>query len=85
MKKSPLLILFTTVFLDLLGFGLILPLLPVYIQHYGGTPQVGGCTGQRREWPEEKPEYLSKHERRDLCSNRTSHSTDKEIVVQQGL
>lgn len=42
MKKSPLLILFTTVFLDLLGFGLILPLLPVYIQHYGGTPQVGG-------------------------------------------
>ncbi len=42
MKKSPLLILFTTVFLDLLGFGLILPLLPVYIQHYGGTATVGG-------------------------------------------
>ena len=43
MKRSPLIILAVTLFLDLLGFGLILPLLPVYITHYGGQPWVGGA------------------------------------------
>lgn len=43
MKRSPLIILFVTVFIDLLGFGIILPLLPVYITHYGGAPWVGGA------------------------------------------
>src|SRR5215472_1813253 len=43
MKRSPLIILFITIFIDLLGFGLILPLLPIYIQHYGGKPWVGGA------------------------------------------
>lgn len=42
MKRSPLIILAVTLFIDLLGFGLILPLIPVYIQHYGGTSAVGG-------------------------------------------
>ncbi|MEP6754658.1 MAG: MFS transporter, partial [Chthonomonadales bacterium] len=42
MKRAPLVILFVTLFLDLLGFSIILPLLPVYIKHYGGTPVVGG-------------------------------------------
>jgi len=42
MKRSPLIILFVTIFIDLLGFGLILPNIPVYIQHYGGAPWVGG-------------------------------------------
>src|SRR5579862_7814791 len=42
MKRSPLIILAITLFIDLLGFGLILPLLPVYITHYGGKPWVGG-------------------------------------------
>lgn len=42
MKRSPLIILFITIFLDLLGFGLILPLLPIYIKAYGGQPWVGG-------------------------------------------
>ena len=42
MKNTPLAILFVTLFLDMLGFGLILPLLPVYITHYGGKPWVGG-------------------------------------------
>ncbi len=42
MKKTPLVILFVTMFLDLLGFSIILPLLPVYITHYGGSAQVGG-------------------------------------------
>lgn len=35
MKKSPLVILFLTVFLDLLGFGMVLPLLPYYAVEYG--------------------------------------------------
>ncbi len=43
MKRSPLIILALTLFIDLLGFGLILPLLPVYITHYGGKPWVGGA------------------------------------------
>jgi len=42
MKRSPLIILFFTLFIDMLGFGLILPLIPVYVKHYGGGPWVGG-------------------------------------------
>lgn len=42
MKRAPLIILFVTLFIDLLGFGLILPLIPIYITHYGGAPWVGG-------------------------------------------
>jgi DHA1 family tetracycline resistance protein-like MFS transporter len=43
MKRSALIILFITLFIDLLGFGLVLPLIPVYIRHYGGQPWVGGA------------------------------------------
>ncbi|WP_143854016.1 MFS transporter [Nostoc sp. 'Peltigera membranacea cyanobiont' 210A] len=32
------LILFLNVFIDLVGFGIILPLLPLYAQHYGAKP-----------------------------------------------
>lgn len=35
MKKAPLLILFLTVFIDLLGFGMVLPLLPYYAKAFG--------------------------------------------------
>ena len=35
MKKAPLLILFVTVFIDLLGFGMVLPLLPYYAVRFG--------------------------------------------------
>ncbi|MBC7542615.1 MAG: MFS transporter [Candidatus Sericytochromatia bacterium] len=42
MKRSPLVILFVTVFLDLLGFGMIIPLLPFFGEHFGASPvQVG--------------------------------------------
>ena len=34
-SKSPLLIIFVTVFIDLLGFGIVLPLLPRYGEHFG--------------------------------------------------
>jgi MFS family permease len=42
MKRSPLIILALTLFIDLLGWGMILPLMPEYISHYGGSPRVGG-------------------------------------------
>ena len=35
--KSPLLFIFLTVFIDLLGFGIVIPLLPVYSKMYGAT------------------------------------------------
>jgi len=34
---SPLIIVFVTVFIDLLGFGIIIPLLPFYAQTFGAT------------------------------------------------
>jgi len=36
-KKSPLVIIFVTVLLDLIGFGIILPMLPFYAKSYGAT------------------------------------------------
>jgi MFS transporter, DHA1 family, tetracycline resistance protein len=36
-KKSPAVIIFFTVFIDLLGFGIIIPLLPFYAEHFGAT------------------------------------------------
>jgi DHA1 family tetracycline resistance protein-like MFS transporter len=35
--RSPLLFVFLTVFIDLLGFGIVLPLLPVYSKAYGAS------------------------------------------------
>ena len=34
---SPLVIIFVTVFIDLLGFGIIIPLLPFYAEHFGAS------------------------------------------------
>jgi MFS family permease len=42
MKKSPLVILFLTVLLDLIGFGIVLPLLPTYAKQLGATPVMIG-------------------------------------------
>lgn len=42
MKNSRLLTIFVIVFIDLLGFGLILPLLPYYAEEYGATPTLVG-------------------------------------------
>ena len=32
MKRSPLVVIFTTVFIDLLGFGIVIPVLPFYAE-----------------------------------------------------
>lgn len=42
MKNSKLFTIFIIVFVDLLGFGLILPLLPYYAEEYGATQFVAG-------------------------------------------
>ncbi|MCS6862937.1 MAG: MFS transporter [Abditibacteriales bacterium] len=45
MKKSPLGIIFLTIFLDLLGFGIVLPQLPVYAEKFGASGRVVGLLG----------------------------------------
>lgn len=42
-RERVLLIVFLTVFLDLIGFGLVIPLLPFYVQSMGGTAEVVGA------------------------------------------
>jgi len=42
MKKSPLLIIFLTVFIDLIGFGIVLPLLPIYSDTFGASGLIIG-------------------------------------------
>jgi DHA1 family tetracycline resistance protein-like MFS transporter len=42
MQKSRLLTIFLIVFVDLLGFSLILPLLPYYAESFGATPVIVG-------------------------------------------
>ncbi|MEK6333990.1 MAG: MFS transporter [Acidobacteriota bacterium] len=41
MKRSPLLVIFITVFIDLLGFGIVIPVLPFYAENtrFGATPR----------------------------------------------
>ena len=44
MKRSPLLVIFITVFIDLLGFGIVIPVLPFYAENtrFGATPREVG-------------------------------------------
>jgi DHA1 family tetracycline resistance protein-like MFS transporter len=42
MLRSPLLPIFLTVFVDVLGLTLMLPLLPFYTEHFGGSPTTVG-------------------------------------------
>jgi MFS family permease len=42
LKRYPVAVVLLTVFVDLLGFGIVLPILPFYAQRYGATPvQIG--------------------------------------------
>ena len=46
MKRSPLLVVFITIFIDLLGFGIIIPILPNYTKDLGATAlEVGLIAG----------------------------------------
>ena len=42
---SPLVVIFVTVFIDLLGFGIIIPLLPFYAESYGASALTIGLLG----------------------------------------
>lgn len=42
MRRASLLVLFLTIFIDLLGFGIVIPLLPYYARHYGASGRVVG-------------------------------------------
>jgi MFS family permease len=43
MRKPSLLIIFVTVFVDLVGFGMVLPLLPKYVRDFGAPGWMLGC------------------------------------------
>ncbi len=42
MKKSPLLIIFLVIFIDLVGFGMVIPILPYYAKSFGASATVLG-------------------------------------------
>src|SRR5512141_2693348 len=42
MKKASIFVLFLIVFVDLLGFGIIIPFLPFYAREYGATGKTAG-------------------------------------------
>ena len=42
---SPLAVIFVTVFIDLLGFGIIIPLLPYYAESFGASALAVGMLG----------------------------------------
>ena len=41
--RSPLVVIFLTVFIDLVGFGIVIPVLPLYGERFGASPLVIGC------------------------------------------
>ncbi len=41
-RRSPLAIIFVTIFIDLVGFGIVIPILPLYAQRFGASPLVIG-------------------------------------------
>ena len=41
--RSPQALIFGTVFLDLVGFGIVIPVLPLYAERFGASPFVVGC------------------------------------------
>ncbi len=49
--RSPLLVLFLTVFIDMVGFGIVIPVLPLYAERFAASPMaIGWLTGiARRE------------------------------------
>ena len=42
MRKPSLLIIFLTVFIDLIGFGIVMPLLPLYSSQFGAAGWMNG-------------------------------------------
>ena len=43
MRKPSVLVIFLTVFIDLIGFGIVVPLVPMYSRHYGASGWIIGA------------------------------------------
>ena len=41
-QRSPLYLIFLTVFIDLVGFGIVIPVLPLYARHFGASEMTNG-------------------------------------------
>lgn len=41
-SRSPLVIIFITIFIDLIGFGIVIPVLPLYAEQFGASEEVIG-------------------------------------------
>ncbi|MEI7957492.1 MAG: MFS transporter [Verrucomicrobiota bacterium] len=41
-SRSPLYLIFLTVFIDLVGFGIVIPVLPLYAKHFGASEMTNG-------------------------------------------
>ena len=41
-SRSPLVIIFITIFIDLVGFGIVIPVLPLYAERFSATPTIVG-------------------------------------------
>src|SRR5689334_22643366 len=41
-RRSPLVIIFITIFIDLIGFGIVIPVLPLYAERYHASETVIG-------------------------------------------
>src|SRR5918993_5815343 len=42
MNRSPLLVILVTVFIDLVGFGIVIPVLPYYLKNFNASPRALG-------------------------------------------
>src|SRR5918993_3216070 len=42
MNRSPLLVILVTVFIDLVGFGIVIPVLPYYLKNFNASPRAVG-------------------------------------------
>jgi multidrug resistance protein len=42
MRRSPLILIFLTVFIDLIGFGIVIPVLPLYARDFGASELTNG-------------------------------------------
>ena len=41
-NRSPLAIIFVTILIDLIGFGIVIPILPLYADHFGASATTVG-------------------------------------------
>lgn len=58
-SRKPLLVIFVTVFIDLLGFGIVLPLLPRYGEHFLPTDIQSAATAVAAAAPSAAPGYVA--------------------------